>query len=414
VCGAECGIVTQGLAATANRHWLMYNAGANVAIDTATVRSGARSWKMTATAATNTGLGTIAPASQTFAYFRGYFRFPDATPTTRASIYRPLGTAGVDVNLKLLPSGVLVLGDGGADTGTSGPTLADNTWYGVEVETNVSANPNVSKWRTWSAGGGWVAQSNFSKAQAATTFQTSGSLFGSINDVQTVGHVVYFDDVMVGFGTTSEHYSDTVPNGGVVLRYRPTADMTHAFTTNDFEYNDTTGINSAATDIYTYLDDDDQTSIADFISQNVAWAAGTKAFGVTFADEAAESSPLAVGVTTTTHAAGTGANEINVRVSDDDATYTNVWGNWAGVGIDSSDTTAHFQHKVLATKPSGGAWTLAAVNGMRAQMGQSNDIVAIPYYDSISLEVAWSEYPLPGGMVRPYYANQAPARAASW
>lgn len=417
VCGAECGIVTAGLATAVDRHWSSVTG--TPTIETSIVRTGSRSFKFAA-AATRPYLTTNIPASQTFGYFIGFFRTDDITPASDAIISHWVVTVGNNFTCYLKTTGVLEMSFiGNAPQSSSGVTLAADEWFGIEYQLNVSANPHVVKWRVWSAGTGWVDQTNVSYAVAAEALATSGCNFGEPISGPTATWNIYWDDVAIAAGTSDgEFYGASGPDENRVTRLLPTADGTHTFTTNDFEYNDTTGIASSATDIYTYLDDSDQTSIADgFISQNVSGIG--KFFQVTFGDESTYDSPRAVGVTNTFHSSSTAANEANVRVSDDGATWTNVWGDWAGVGIDISDTSAHFRHKVLATKPTGGAWTLAAVNAMRAEMGASNDVSPVPYYDSVSLEVLWSataaapssDWP---GRRAPTLALQAVNRAGSF
>ena len=385
-CGAECKIVTAGSASAANRHWIV---AGTPALETTIVHSGACSYKFVAAGTAPTFQRNFA-ASQTVAYFRGYFYFTSVTPSADTALVRVSVTTGSNAVIHLMTTGVLRASFAGSGAQTS-QALSINTWYGVEFQAAVGSDPHTIDWRVWEAGTGWANKTSASDTAAADTFTTTGCTIGVVSG-PTSGITVYIDDILIGSGTTvGEDYDTGASKGGKVLRYLPDADLTHSFTTNDFEYNDTTGIASSATDIYTYLDDDDQSSIADFISQNVAWSSGTKAFQVAFADESTETQPRAVGIVSTHHSSGTAANEMNVRVSDDGSNWTNVWGDWAGAGVDVSATTGHFHYKILNTKPSGGAWTVAAVNAMRAQMGQSNDVSAVPYYDSISLEVEWTE-----------------------
>lgn len=397
-CGAECGIVTAGLPASSTKtHWHSINGAP--AIDTGVFRSGAKSFKFVA-AATPPRLMKSFTTSSTVGYFRAYYRFSDATPPAETTVfYLESTTSASSAYFTVTTGGVLYAAFNGTTGQQNGPTISDNTWYGIEAEVDIHANPNVIRWRTWDAGGGWVSQTNVSVAQAAAVFNSSGTAtfyMGIVSSTPTSGLTVYIDDVLVGAGTTAgADYDTSTSKGGKVLRYLPTADgpaSPHPFNNNDFADGAAgSGFANTATDMYTRLDDDDQQSLTDFIRQAVAWSSGTKAFGVDFDTEATETTPRVVAVTSTHHSSGTGANEMNIRVSDDGTNWTNVWGDWAGVGDDVSDTTAHFRHLVLASKPSSGAWTLSAVNAMRAQLGQSNDVSAVPYYDSISLEVEWTE-----------------------
>lgn len=614
-CGAECGIAATGIATgtAQDRHWSALSGAP--AIDAVTFRSGAKSYKFVA-AATAPYLTRTCAASQSVLYARFYFRLTDATPTSDTYLLYANVVTGSSPQLIVTTGGVLQAGWGASTQ--NGPTLSDNTWYGVEMELDAHANPNVLRWRTWDAGTGWTSRTDVSLAQAADTFANVN--LGIVAGPSS-GTTVNLDDILIGEGTTAgADYSTSTSKGGKVLRYRPTADGTHSsFRTWDMAYNANAGIASSATDVYTYVDDDDQTSVADFIAQMVAqgsggslptiravgaiasgtttiapglptgtiagdlllmflenqgtgesaptasgWtqlltqvtaddggagntdtrltvlyriaasgsdatttndpgdhivgriigitrgtfdgttpfhqstsskedtadtsaslptvtttinncliigaiahgndpaSAGTANYSswtnaalgsvteridntrtdgnggglgvysgtlatagavgnttatlavasykamatiaiaphpssadvnveVTFADEGTEASPRVVAVTSTHHSSGTTANEMNLRVSDDGTNWTNVWGNWGATGYDTSDATAWHLHKVLASPPSGGSWSQSKVNGMRAQWGHGDTVATVPYLDSISLEVEWTE-----------------------
>ncbi len=397
-CGAECGIVTSGLGGATVRHWSSLAGAPAIG---ATVLNGSRSFSFAA-AATVPWLSRTFPASQTVGYFRGYLRATDATPSSNITLVQMDYGATNNGQITLTTGGVLRVDFSNADA-QNGPTLSDNTWYGIEAEFDVTANPRIIRWRTWDATTGWTARTNATNANAADTI--SAGLFGIIAG-PTSGTTIFMDDILIGSGTVvGEDYSTTIPKGGKVLRLLPNADGTHNFTNNDFADGAAgSGFANTATDMWTRLDDSDQTSIADgFIRQAVAGQ--NKRFQIAFAGQTTESAPRAVAITGTFHSAGTGANEHHLRVSDDGSNWTNVLGNWATTGEDISDTSAHFRHVVLETKPSGGAWTAAAIETMLAEWGNSDDVNAIPYIDSVSLEVEW-------GHPRPDAPNAAGTGAA--
>lgn len=383
-CGAECGIAVAGTGTAINRHWSAI-AGTTITVDTGTFRNGAKSFKFVGNATAPYLYHTCA-ASQTYGYYRIYFRVNDATPPSDTILATANQNGGSNFRLTLRATGVLDVSHGGS-TGlqASSVSVAADTWYGFECEIDLHANPRVIRWRMWSAAGGWVGQTDSSAALAADTFAIGN---GCTNAAMSVFH----DDILIGAGTTAnQHYSASVPAGSAgVLRYRPNADGTHsAFTTGDFKYNNTTNIVNTATDVYTYLDEDNQTAITDFISQAVAGAG--KYVRIAFENEGTLATPRAVGITSAHHSNGTGANEHHLRVSDNGTNWSNVWGDWSAAGDDISDTTLHSRHKVLLTKPSGGAWTQSAVNSLEAEWGNSDDVSAVPYIDSVSLEVDWVE-----------------------
>lgn len=381
-CGAECATKAQNNStADADTHFRWQ--GGTPTIDTATPRSGARCWSFAA-AVTAPTLEHIGPASQTISYLRGYFRLSSVAPSATVTIFTLSMNAGTAPTVTVTTGGVLQFNVGGG--AVSGPTLSAATWYGVELEVDVSANPHTGRWRTWDASGGWVTQTaptNYTNA-ATTILSTTMGCVGV-----TSGTTVLVDDLLYGYATVAgTDYDPAVSKGGKVLRYLPNADGAHSFLQNDFRYNAAgTQFAMSATDIYTYLDDDDQTSNADFIAQDVIRSTGY--VEIQFADEATETAPRCVGVTSYHQGETNNAHTMSLKVSDDNFTSTTaVWTDY-----DTSFSAAAMMdlHQVLASKPSGGGWTTAAVNAMKARWGYSTDVLDRPYFHNISLEVEWTE-----------------------
>lgn len=390
VSGAEEAIAVVGLAAAGNQLW---TAIAGVpAIETSVVRSGARSYRFAA-AVTLPWVRHAPAASQSVAYLRCYFRTTNATPSSDLTfVYVDSGTGASSGYITLKTTGVVQASFNGGTGGQNSAAISANTWYGLEAEFDIHANPNVIRWRVWDASNGWVRQTDVSVSQAAATW-ASGHTLGIVAG-PTSGTTIYLDDIVCAVGTTAAQYYDPgAPAAGKVLRYLPNADGAHsAFTAGDFKNTAGTNFTSASTDVNTYVDDDDQTSIADYVQQAVAGAG--KYVRLKFADESAEDKPRFVGVTSTHHSSGTAANEMHLRVSDDGTNWSNVWGDWSATGVDTSDTTAHHLHKCLETAPSGGSWTQAKVNSLEAEWGNSDDVTPFPFLDSVSIQVDWLEQSL--------------------
>ncbi len=376
--GAEPGINVAGGGTTTSVLWGQVNG--TVGIDTGVFRSGAKAYVIVG--GTTGFIKRTCASSRTIGYARFYFRVNNAAPSATMTIAS--FNSGNSHQVRVTTGGVLQANAGGA-TFISGPTIVANKWYGVEMQSDVSANPNVMSWRTWDPDTTvWTDQAGRSEALSASTI--SGIQLENVGP--SAATTIYFDDVLIGEGTVSgEDYGS--PDGGKVLRYLPTGDGTHSFTAGDFGYNAAgADVATNATDVNTYLDDDDQTSLADFIRQKVIRTAGY--VEVTFSNEASETAPRAVSITSTHHSSSTAANQMSIQVSDDGSTWTTIWTN-----EDVSDTTIHVRHAVLAAPPSGGSWTQAKVNGMRARLGYSGDVTDIPYFDTISMQVAWTEVSAP-------------------
>jgi len=379
-CGAECGILDEGSSAAGDAHWSSVTGV--VAAETSVVRSGSKSHRFDA-AATRPSLAPPVPASQSVLYFRHYFRTTSVAPSS--DVVLVLGTIAVANNftLYLKTTGVIEASFGGTGAQQSAGMSADE-WFGVEAQVNLSANPHTVKWRVWRSSTGWVSQTAVSRAAAADTI--TAYRFGQVSGGPTSAFTLYADDSVGFLGTTGdEQWSDGTSKGGAVARLLPIGDLAHSFSTGDFKDTTSTNIATSSTSVYQLLDDDDQQDVSDYVQQAVAGAG--KYVSCTFGGSLPAGTPRAVGVVSTMHSSGANANEMHLRVSDDGTNWTNVWGDWSATGKDISDTTPHFLTKVLATKPSGGAWDRAAIGGMRFQWGNSDDVADIPYLDSVSLEV---------------------------
>jgi hypothetical protein len=129
------------------------------------------------------------------------------------------------------------------------------------------------------------------------------------------------------------------------------------------------------------------TTTTEFIAQAVAGAG--KYIQCAFANNAESVEPTHVGIISTHAVPSSAASEMHLRVSDDGSTWANIWGDWATTGYVLSLTGAHWLHKVLANTPSGTGWYRAALDEMRFQWGNSDDVAPVPYLHSICMEVEW-------------------------
>lgn len=374
VCGLECGIVTSGgAAALTNRHWSSI-VGTPV-IETTVVKDGARSVSFNAPST----YFELDPLSMTVCWLACDVNI-DVLPTTNPiRIFQPNNTGVSDLLITIGTTGVVNATKGASSV--NGPTIAANTWWGLEVQDDVSVTPSITKWRTRTPTGVWTDWANVSLAQAISNYD-NGILVGQVNSL-TTGSKVRIDNIRMGWGTTpGADWSDTRPRDGKVLRLRPTSDGVHSFTAGDFGY-DTAGANVLTSDtgVWAFVDDDDQTSITDgiLIRQIVINAAGRVA--VRFADTV-ETNIGAVAVTSTHHSSTAAANTMSLRVSDNNwAAETAVWAL-----LSCPTTTAQYLHKVLAAPASGGAWTMEKLNSTEMRWGYSDDTTPLPYLDSGSIE----------------------------
>jgi len=396
VCGAECGLASgNGNGVSRDRHW---NAAVGTTLpiaDTARKRTGNRSFKFVdgatqpyiqrvGVAATNTVVGA-----------RFYVNMDTITADT--TVLNLLVAAGTSIVVQVTSGGLIRFGD--ATLGwLNGDTMVADTWNGIEVQLDLRANPNVVYLRTDVGDTGtWTDYGTANMAQAATT--NTQFRFGMTNAAAV--DTLWIDDIVATEGTTlNEHY----PMGsGYVLGYQANASTVALNASGDLKYNNSTNITAGATDLHTYVDDVDGSGFmdmdqgtTDYISQNVADGANdtwTRYGQYQFEDSSESVPPRWVNLLTAFRSASTTANELNTRASDDGTNWTAVWGAWTAstnVGLDVSETTQLFLGKILATKPSGGAWTDSAFDSFRVQVGHSDDINPVPFLDFIGCEVEFA------------------------
>lgn len=421
VCGAECGYRTVStLGAGADRHWTTFIGTTLPTLDTAQKRTGNYAWKFTP-GATGPYLQRVPTAATYTVVGARFYIYFDALPGTFENVLNVLLTAGSAPSIRITDTGDIQFGSTALGW-TTGPAFSAGQWVGLEIQIDVRANPNVLYLRTdVGATGVWTEYGPSDFAQAATTIDRyrlglPGTTSGSFN--------LWADDIVIYEGTTiNEHY----PIGsGYVKPYRVNASSVALLASGNFKYNNTTNIVSGATDLHTYVDDVDGSGFqdmdqgtTDYISQNVV--DGTNDTWSRYAQFSFESAsepnpPRYVNLLHSFRSSGTAANEINERASDDGTNWTAVWGAWTAstnVGLDISETSQIYLHKVLAVMPSTGAtWTTAGFNALRVQWGHSDDVTPFPFIDFIGIEAGFSEIVrLP---LRMRSALQAVSRASNW
>ena len=380
VCGFECRIVTPGAAPTPDeRHWDTSATGA--AISTATVRSGTAALRLNPAGANMNIQKTIA---RTVVAGRFYIRIA-SMPTTVGPVLRLIDANG-NLNINVDTDGTIKTQVGvGADS-SNAATLTTNTWYRLDWLADSSSGTASMKLRV--DGGAEVT---------ATNAQVSANMTSvMVGQASSETYDIFYDDMILG--TVAGDY----PFGaGTVERMKPTRDGTHSFTANDFRYNAAgANIATSATDVNTYVDDDDLTSISDFIAQRVVRSTGYVEVGFGTAPFAHDA--LAVAVVSSWHASTTGANTVGLKMNDG-GTLKNMLDE-AGDGLaDYSQTSVVFSEKILTAPPSGGTWTKAKLDAVLLRMGYATDVVGEPFWDGAMLEVAYA--PAPG--------TNAPAELAS-
>ncbi len=373
-CGAECGI---GSGAT-GAHWSF---GTAVSFSTATVRSGARSIRVSPSAQNPSAVGTQSFGG-TLGVLRYYFRA--ATLPSVDVFVAGLGVGSDRAGLAFKVSdGKVYAGRGasGAITfGATGVTVTTNTWFCVDIRVNVIANPWVIDARL-----DGVALGTFSPAVAATTIG-SVALAGEVT--ATYDH--FFDDFVVS--TTTGDY----PFGaGNVYHFIPTSDGTHNVAgANDFERSATgTDITNATTTAFQLVDDVPLKSgvVSEYINL-IAPPNATDYVELVYGPAPGVSTPTvaprAVEAICAYASASAGTNNLRLALNDN-GTTDDILNTTVGPG-----TTATYIRKHYATAPTGGAWIVTAgagnFNNIRIRC-LTNDAAPDPWFASAMIEAEFAE-----------------------
>lgn len=193
-----------------------------VSMDTTTVRSGACAASMAQNAANYVEIASAPSVLDRGYYLRGYFRFTDATPSAAATIVVVRANSVDVVVVKLSTGGKLQLFDSnGAQVGSDHPTtLADNTWYRVELAFAIPTAGNT--------GSASVSVDGILGPAGLGTLDLNNSVSSGVIRLGNVaggqaGVTTYLDDVALNdsaAGGTQTSY----PGAGRILLAKPASD----------------------------------------------------------------------------------------------------------------------------------------------------------------------------------------------
>ena len=252
----------------------------------------------------------------------------------------------------------------------TGAAISANEWHRLDLRFYCGATTGTIDWAIDGA------------AQTQATGTITASTFSNIrlgDQYNALGVDLYIDDIAIS-GTSGDY-----PLGpGSVIGLRPTSDGSYsAVGTNTMEDNAGADIGAANT-AFALLDDDPWANDAtvDYVRQATA---NNNAYAeVNFAD-ATNSTINGVQAVLQYAAANADADTGACYILHaNDSVAGTVWGNNA-TRADYSEATA-FYKSVQLTAPAGG-WTTAAVDGLKARIGHSNDVTPNPYWLALMLEV---------------------------
>lgn len=266
------------------------------------------------------------------------------------------------------------LTEGVTPVNSSTYTFSRDVWYRVTARLNVGANPWVAD---WSVNG--VSQTRVTKATAATDINvfTVGTSFGSSS------WLVYLDDAVVGDA------SGDYPMNYVVKASSPSASGTHNLDASPSVYfgsnaGSDTFLSSGETTAYTRVDDVPLDGSTDYM-----FVTGTPTSGLyaelQLADFVSTSEPAAVRIVECVRQATAGGSSYtsNLAYSGSELTMSSA--------VDPNSATNVYKKALSTTKPGGGGWTLAALNGTTYRLGYTTDATPEIRLNSLIVEAAFPQ-----------------------
>lgn len=358
-CGAECGITGIDIVAGATAHWNL-NEGA-VTSQTARARHGGRAYRFAPVNQTNYIGKTLSGGNIRTERF--YLYFDGALPDRNCTLYR-LGVAAGEapgIGFRLGTSDI-VGKFGTSFTGLTNPQpVQPNTWYRVELLTNVSVNPNSIQMRVCAgtqadplADGASIDWGTGSQGQAATTFnefRLGAACFGPATAV------VIIDDHLTGSGSANYPFGPST-----IVPVQPASDGTHSYNAAGDFRDATADLGLGATTAWQRL-------IGLLIDMNGLLQAATAAAGeyleLNAGGAPAMSSVRALEMVSVHKGATTAAHKQTLRWLSG-ANSVDVF-----TDLDFSELTLIQHSKHYLTMPGGAAFTVALLNASKWRFASS-------------------------------------------
>jgi len=371
VCGFEDRIVAVGATnSPAEPHWNNY---VNTpVIQQAVARTGASAARFNPSATTRYFGRTINSNEVVVSFYIRYDTFNSSTQ----SFCNIVNSSG-SVNVRCGSTGLITVSCGASGNISTGFSISTGVWYRIDLKADSTTGTASG---TVMIDGANETTASAEQLQAPFTDERFG--FTASNS----GADAYIDDIV-----SAMSLADYPIGAHTVEGLIPAADGTHSFTAGDFGYNAAGGdVATSATDVQTYVDESDLTSVADFIRQKVVRSTGYVEVGDFIPNSSAN--PIAVACVLGMHASGTTANTVGWKFNDG-GTIVDI-NDRAGDGLtDISNTGVTNIYTIWPSRPAGGSWTLAALTALKVRFGYSTNVATEPYWDNVLLEVAFP----PGG-----------------
>jgi hypothetical protein len=380
-CGFECGTFGEG---NLPPH---INGGtiSNVDFDTGTVRSGARSLKVTLVSGqTSRAQSRITIGQQVVRVYVRFESLPDA------SCYVCHSQATGNDGCYFDSSDSKLYARSGTTQGATGfgPVTTD-VWYRLDLSISTQQNPHTTKLQV---DGTAVSDAVDARASATGPFN-----LGTNASHSATSGVFYFDDWL-----QSSQLADYPLGAGYINHFVPIADGTHNTedAANAYEFGDGVDIVDATTTSYTMVDDVPMPSSGstDRIQYRPNTGVNTRyvehIFGPAPGISVPTEAPLTAIVMVCGEEAGTQGNDSTWKIVDDGTEVV------IEARANSGVTTLRYYSVHFNTMPKdSAAWTVARFNALRHRWGYVSDANPDVYFESAMIEAAFAEAAPPAGNV---------------
>lgn len=344
----------------------------NFVVDTTDPPRGCTTWlKIPGGVAAGTNLSRTLSAGVQTVTGGIWVKFGSGTPSGAQRFFGVTSAAATGVRLSTNGKvSVLCNGAGAVDL----LTITAGAHYWVTFKANSSANPWTITASIYDEAGNQLAEQTTTAAIAAADLALG---FVGINGAS--GGVDMFLSCPFYTNTTADYPLPRI--GGTLLK--PAACGTHSFTAGDFQDEASSALGTSETTSYTKLQEVPANTTA-FVKQVAINASGYLEYTFGSFSSTTLGDPIFVNEVASMHpVAASTANTAAFRLNDG-GTIT------AEAVLDTSvaTDTLEFRMHGYAVRPNGStAWTLPAVNALRARFGYSTDATPPPALDNIYLEV---------------------------
>jgi len=339
----------------------------NIAIDSSTKRSG--SYSLRCYPGSSTACNVAKTVSTNLLVGRYYVRF-SSLPTADVTLSRGIhGTGSCNLGYSYNSGNprFYATHTSGSAQYTAAGSVSAGVWYRLDFRADVSGTTHYLDWQVDGAAQTQATRGSAS-AQTIGTFAIGIAMAG-VADLN-------IDDVIIGYTT-----GDYPFGAGSIVGLSPDVDGSHDPDPVEKIYEDGDNLISGSYPAYSELSQVPLSSTTGYIKQT---SADTGDFvQVAFADTTKSTINGVSAILAYMSSAASPANQ-GATIIMSSATQTDVYGN-PTTRADMGESSMFYKSAIVT--PGSSPWTQSQVNNLYCNMGYSNDVAPVPYWENLMLEV---------------------------